>query len=207
MHIQNLGFASKVQKNIQVHPKAEIYNSDVSKPITSIVWTQLDPEPLTDQITVFNKDASNNLLNTGCEFRMKMSSFNYMAGSQSVKLRVDVTNSASETAFDIIEFFISEAPFSLTTNFTNVGGTNNQEAMVTNFTINASSWYDSLDNVVQQLEFKTYITLNSRNHLLSPYSSSSTPSLTIPYISPLSTTTSISLCIKAIDPTSATTSV
>lgn len=125
--IQNLGFESRVQKNLQVYPKVEIFNSDTSKPISSIVWTQIDPTPTSETITIFFKDASNNLINTGAVVKLKMSAFNYMSESQSVKLRVDVTNSAGDLGVDILEFFLNESPFTSNTVITNVGGTENKE--------------------------------------------------------------------------------
>eukprot|EP00345_Euplotes_harpa_P016370 CAMPEP_0168346738 /NCGR_PEP_ID=MMETSP0213-20121227/18500_1 /TAXON_ID=151035 /ORGANISM="Euplotes harpa, Strain FSP1.4" /LENGTH=55 /DNA_ID=CAMNT_0008355547 /DNA_START=1 /DNA_END=164 /DNA_ORIENTATION=- len=50
-------------------------------------------------------------MNTGNEIKMKMSAYNYISGSQSIKLKVDVTNSAANVGTDIIEFFVSEAPY------------------------------------------------------------------------------------------------
>ena len=205
--IQNMGYETKVQKNLQLYPKAEIYNGDTTKAITSVVWTQLDPLPATDLITIFFKDTSNVLLNTGSVFKMKMSAFNSMSESQSVKLRVDVTNTAGDTANDIVEIFLNEAPFAVDTTFTNTGGVNNKEAMVTDFVINIANWYDSLDDTTQQLQFRTYFVYNKKNYMLTSYKTVSTITVKIPYFSKtVGTTADLSLCVEAKDKYGATTS-
>lgn len=205
--IQNLGFQSRVQKNLQVYPKAEIYNSDTTKPISSIVWTQIDPTPTSETITIFFKDASNNLINTGAVVKLKMSAFNYMSESQSVKLRVDVTNSAGDLGVDIMEFFLNESPFSSNTIVTNLGGADNKESKVTVFTMYVKDWYDSIDDTQQQLEFRTYMVFNKRNYMLTPFSKTNIIVFKLPYLSNINGFKSdIALCVEAKDKHDATTS-
>ena len=75
-----------------------------------------------------------------------MSSFNYISSSQSIKIQCFVTNSAGQTAIDITEFYLNDSPFKVNTGFTNAGGTNNKEAMETEFGFDTTQWYDSIDD-------------------------------------------------------------
>lgn len=208
VNIQDFGYEERVQKNLQIYAKAEIYNSNTSNTITTIAWTQVDPAPSSEAVTIFFRNTTTTLLqDTGAVVMLKMSAFNYMGDTQSVKIRVDVTDSAGNTAIDIKEFFLNEAPFESGTTFTNTGGTNDKEAMVTNFTIDVSNWYDSVDDTYQNLQFRTYFVYNKKNYMITSYKNTSSIVLKLPYFTKSEATLStISLCVQAKDDFTATTS-
>ena len=209
IQIQPLGFKIRVSKNIQLYPITNIYNSDPSKNIVSITWSQLDPVASNDTITIFSKDNYGSLINTGDSVKLKMSALNFMSSTQSIKLRVDITNSAGDTATDIFEFYANDAPYAKGTVFTNIGGVNNLEAMVTNFNIYAGLWYDSADDITQNLEFRVYFVLNKKNYMLTGYSqSNNNVTVQLPYLNKVyGGLSNITLWIEAKDAFDATTSL
>jgi len=192
-----------------MYPIAEIYNTDTSKPISTIQWSQLTPNPAVISQNIFFStldDGSVGERSTGSTFKMKMSAMNFMSESQSIKLKATVTNSAGDSAIDIVEFFFNESPFTSNTVFTNTGGINNKEAMVTNFTINVSEWYDSVDDDEQDLEFRTYFVRNGRRHMLTAYSRTNLITVQLPYYSKIvGISETLSLCVEAKDKLGATT--
>ena len=196
-----IGFEKRISKSLQLYPITNIYNSDTTKNIVSIVWTQIDPVPANDTITIFSKDTFGSLMNSGDSVKLKMSAFNFMSSSQSIKLRVDITNSAGDTATDIAEFFSNDAPYTKGTTFTNVGGVNNLEAMVTNFNIYAGQWYDNSDDLTQQLKFRIYFVFNKKNYMLTGYfQSNNNLTFHLPYLSKVyGSLDDISLWIEAVD--------
>jgi hypothetical protein len=205
--IQDFGYEERIQKNLQAYAKAETYNANTSNTITSIIWSQVDPAPLSESVTIFFRNSTTTLLiNSGDVVMLKMSAFNYMGTSQSVKLRVDVTDSAGNTAIDIKEFFLNEAPFAPLTTITGSGGVDDKEAMVTIFTIDVSSWYDSSEDTSQQLEFRTYFVYNKKNYMITSYTNTGSIALVIPYFSKLSATLAdLTLCVQGKDVFTATT--
>lgn len=181
VNIQEFGYEKKVQKNIQIYAKAEIFNANTAYPISSILWTQISPVPANDNIHIFNKDTSGNWENDTGVIKIKMSAFNHISETTSIKLKVEVTNTNGDKAINIREFFLNDAPFEVGTTFTNVGGTDNKEAMVTNFTINVSQWYDTVDDTTQNLEFRTYFVYNKKNYMITSWSSTNIITVQIPY--------------------------
>ena len=189
-----------MQKNLQIYAKAELFNSDMTFPISSVVWTQISPVAVTENLNIFYRDGGGILLNTEGVVKIKMSAFNHMSEQQSVKLKVEVTNTNGDKAIDIREFFLNEAPFKTGTVFTNSGGTDDKEAMATNISISVPSWYDSIDDTVQNLEFRTYFEYNKKNYMITSWSSVNELTIQIPYFIELpSTKADISVCVQAKD--------
>ena len=71
LNIQNIGYETKVQKDIQAYFRAKIDNTDTSTTISSIKWTQLDPTPNSDNITLFPKDTHGVLIDNIAEIKIK----------------------------------------------------------------------------------------------------------------------------------------
>lgn len=200
MNIQDFGYEKKVQKNIQLYAKAEIFNSNPAFPISSILWTQISPTPVNDNVHVFNRNTSGLLENDTGVITIKMSAFNHISETTSIKLQVEVTNTNGDKAINIREFFLNEAPFEVGTTFTNVGGTNNKEAMVTVFTVDVSQWYDSIDDTTQNLEFRTYFVYNKKNYMITSWSSINRIAFQLPYFSEnANTNADIQICVQAKD--------
>ena len=200
LNIQNIGYETKVQKDIQAYFRAEIDNTDTSTTISSIKWTQIDPTPATDSVTLFPKDTHGVIIDNTAEIKVKMSSFNYISSSQSIKIQCVVTNSAGQTAVDITEFYLNDSPFEVNTVFTSTGGTNSKEAMVTDFGYDTSQWYDSIDDSSQQLTFRTYFTFHKINYMISDFTSTNNVTFKLPYFSKVAgSTATIDLCVEAID--------
>jgi hypothetical protein len=207
VQIQNLGYETRVKKDRQIYLKAEIYNSNPADPISLIQWTQLDPAPASDSVIIFTKDSFGVQVDFGDVVQIKMSAFNYMGSSQSIKVLWEVTSTGGNKAIDIIEFYLNDSPFAIDTGFTSIGGTDNKESMKTNFTFDVSEWYNSVDDKVQKLTFRTYFTSDSMNFMITDFGSTNNIDLKLPYLSRVANTLKdIELWVQAKDDYGAATS-
>lgn len=187
--------------------KAEIDNSDPSYPIDTIQWTQMDPSPSSDSVTLFLKDDYGVTIDTGDVVKVKMSAFNYMSSAQLIKMQVVVTNTNGDTAIDINEFYLNDSPFPINTVYSASGGTNSKEAMITDFSFDTTQWYDNIDDDTQELTFRTYFTYNKINYMITDFTSTNNITVKLPYFSKVyGKTDDIDICVEAKDKYEAITS-
>ena len=78
--------------------------------IVSILWEQLEPLPIKENIVIFVTTKDGDIANKEAVVQMKMTAFNFMSSDQVVKVKCTVTNSIGETAYDVYEFYINESP-------------------------------------------------------------------------------------------------
>lgn len=60
------------------------------------MWEQLEPEPVSDEVTIFTSTEGGDLLNREAIVKLKMTAFNYMSSDQVVKVKCTVLNSYGE---------------------------------------------------------------------------------------------------------------
>ena len=80
-----MGYTSRIPKNVQAYLKAYI-NNDGGGEIVSILWTQLEPPPLTPQVNIFTLDSNGNSITGTAVIQLSMAAFNYMSSTQVVQV-------------------------------------------------------------------------------------------------------------------------
>lgn len=199
--IQSLGFEKRFRKDKTGYLKAEIENLNTTKTITSIKWYQLDPLPLFTSVTIWTVDGSAVDIDYDDVVKLKMSAFSFMSLEQSIKVMVEVTNSAGEKAMDIAEFYVNDSPNEVGTTIQRSGGASSQEAYQTLFSTNGSQWYDKTSDTSQQLTFTNYLVLDNTRYLLTAFQFAvSTSTFRVPYLSAIAGESfDVDVCIAAHD--------
>jgi len=181
--IQSLGYKNRIPKDIQAYLKAEIDNTGGGEVLT-VVWEQLEPEPTVDEMVIFPKTVDGDLDNKQAVIKLKMSAFNFLASSQVVKVKVTVTNSAGDIAYDIYEFYLNDPPVVGTLTSTVTGGSGASGTALTSlYHLKLSDWYDSSDDFSQQLEFSVRLMVDSVPYTLTDLTSAEDLYLHLPVLS------------------------
>lgn len=198
VEIQPLGFRQRFRKDRTGYLKAQIQNLDTSKTITQVKWYQLDPLPATSSVTIWTDNSG--LVDTGAVVKLKMSAFSFMSLEQSIKIKVEVTNSAGQIATNYTEFYVNNPPREANTLIQRSGGENQNEAKKTLFTTSAVDWVDEATDPVQMLEFGIYFEMNNLRYLVTGYSSANTHTFTLPYLSQTASSEhDVKICVSGID--------
>ena len=172
--------------------------------ITSIKWTQLEPDTTSnpDSLIFSDKDVvAGTFKDDTAVIKMKMSAFNYVSQSEVFKVQCTVINSAGDTQYDILEFYINEPPRMSSFEITRPGPTDYGRTFETTFPITLTGYYDSIDDSTQKLFNKVfYESADGQRHLLTDEAQSDTLSFKLPPL-PVDATglSQVQVCVAGTD--------
>ena len=183
--------------------RIEIVNSAPNSTITSVVWEQIEPTyaSINDKnFVMFRDELTNVVLNSLSVLKLRMSAFNYISPTQSVKMKVTISNSVGDVASDYAEFFLNESPRVGTNSLTlnTLGAT--PSSFSTGYSIALSNWYDSLDDTTQKLDFKVFYKNGTKRMLIADVLNEETINVPFPMLSKgTGASTTMQLCVGAVD--------
>jgi hypothetical protein len=193
----------KIPRNKQIYLGAYIKNDRGD--IDSTKWTQISPSyiQVTDNVfTMPINNITNEVYNTQFSLKLRMTAFTFISEVTSIKFMLEVNNTMGDKTKQLTEFYVNPAPTAGSIQQEILTGqTKPVDGQTCTLRIRLSGWYDRIDDLDQQLQFKFYYKNNDEYYILKDAGSQETFDVTLPYISRtnVGTNITISLCVDASD--------